>query len=79
MSKKHNNGYDHELSKKIADSLEQFLYAVNTYIIIEGKKSKSIEKATETVEKAIKDLRKGKEEKVFDEAGYEKYINMMDV
>ena len=33
---------------------------------------------TEVIKQAIKDLRKGKEDKVFDEEGYNKYINMVD-
>ena len=70
--------YDHNLSKKIADNLEQYIQSVSTYIIIEGKSVKKIDEATEVVKKAIKDLRKGKEEKVFDEDGYNKYINMIE-
>jgi len=71
---KHDNNYDHNVSKKIADNLEQYLNSVNTYIIIEGKSVKKIDKANEVVKQAIKDLRKGREDKVFDEAGYNKYI-----
>lgn len=70
--------YDKDISKKISDNLEQYLQAVNTYIIIEGKSVKKIDKANETIKKAIKDLRKGRYEDVFDEEGYIKYINMMD-
>ncbi len=75
--KKHysDNGYNHEDSEKIADQLSDFLHDVSMLVIIMGKKYSTIKKARKVLKEAIKDLRKGHEERVFDEEGYEEYLN----
>ena len=75
MSKYHNSSsmYDQEQNNKIADQLEAYLDAVDNLIIIEGKDVDEIKKAKKKVKKAIKNLREGKPEKVFDEERFEEY------
>ena len=65
--------YDQEQNDKIADQLEAYLDAVDNLIIIEGKDVDEIKKAKKKVKKAIKNLREGKPEKVFDEERFEEY------
>ena len=75
--KKHysENGYNHKDSEEIADQLENFLNDISRFVIIIGKKYSSVKKARKVIKETIKDLRKGREEKVFDEEGYEEYVN----
>ena len=77
------NIYDRETALRCADKLEMFLEAVNTYIIIPdpsdgGISEKKFEKANAVIEEAIKDLREGKYQKVFNEEGYLKYKYLID-
>ena len=75
MSKYHNSSsmYDQDQNNKIADQLEAYLDAVDNLIIIEGKDVDEIKKAKKKVKKAIKNLREGKPEKVFDEERFDEY------
>lgn len=75
MSKHYNDSdmYDQEKNDKIADQLESYLDAIDNLIIIEGKNIDDIKKAKKKVKKAIKNLREGKPEKVFDEERFEEY------
>ena len=82
MSKKkdyynYNRGgmYDQERNNDIADHLEEYIYAIQNLFILEGKKVSEVKKAITTVEKAIKHLRKGKPEKVYDEERFEEYFD----
>ena len=68
------NGYDHETSKKIADQMEDFLHDVSMMIIIMNKPYSKIKKAKKVIKQTIKDLREGREDKVFDEEAYEEYM-----
>lgn len=55
-----------ETMKKLADELETFLDENENMIIIDGKKVKDVKEARETARKAVKRIRKGKYDKVFD-------------
>ena len=72
MAKHYEDGmYDQERNNEIADHLEAYLDAIDNLIIIEGKNIDEIKKAKKKVRKAIKNLREGKPEKVFDEERFE--------
>lgn len=66
MGKKKSGIYDQKRNEKIADNLEAYKDAIENLLIIEGRSVKKINKATKVIEKAIKNLRDGKPEKVFD-------------
>lgn len=69
------NGYNHEDSQKIADQMEEYLNDISMLVIIMGKKYSKIKEAKKIIKKElIQNLREGKEEKVFDEEAYEKYL-----
>ena len=74
--KKHqsDNGYNHNDSEKIAEQMNDFIHDISMLVIILGKKYDDIKKAKKRVKEAIEDLNAGKEEKVFDEDGYEAYL-----
>lgn len=55
-----------EKCNQLADHLEAYVDGVSSFVIFSGKKAKKIKKAEERVMKAVKDLRKGKIDKVFD-------------
>lgn len=57
---------DPENNEKLADQLEKYLDCVNRFIIFPDQDKKAIDKAQETIKKAIKNLRKNRPEKVFD-------------
>jgi len=67
MSKKHNNEYEGINTMQVADQLENYLQAAMTMLVIEGQSEKTYHKSIKTVKKAIKDLRKGRPDKVFSE------------
>ena len=75
MSKHHDGSgiCNQERNEKIADQLESYIDAVDNLIIIEGKDVDDIKKAKKKIKKAIKNLREGKPEKVFDEERFEEY------
>jgi len=86
MSKKHNDYYDssgiglydQERNNEIADHLEAYVDTVLSLFIIEGKKVKEVDEAIEVVRKAIKNLRNGKPEKVFNLERFEEYMASLD-
>lgn len=61
---------DLELMKKMADGLEGYLKTLDSYIIIRGVTKEQRKKAIKRTKKLIKRLRKGKGDKVFDEARF---------
>ena len=65
--------YNQERNEEIANHLEAYLVAVDNLIISEGKDVVEIKKAKKKIRKAIKNLRDGKPEKVFDEERFEEY------
>lgn len=69
------NGYDHKKSLEIADQMENFLTDASMMLIFVGKKYSKVKEAKKVIKKMIKDLREGKEDKVFDEEEYEKYLS----
>lgn len=75
MGKKYNdfdNGmYDQSRNNQIADHLESYIYAIQNLLILEGKRKEDIKKSVKVIQKCIKNLRKGKPEKVFDKHRYE--------
>lgn len=78
MSKKNkSNKYDQKELDNLADILEEFLYIRCGYLIKEGVDPKEFKWAKETVEKAIKDARKGRGDKIFDPKRYEEVKNKL--
>ena len=59
--------YNQKRNNEIADHLEAYIDAVQNLFILEGKKEEDVEEAIKVIKKAIKNLREGKPEKVFDE------------
>lgn len=59
--------FDKERNKKMANLIEEYCKMVNSYFIIDGIKVKDIKDAQKTVEKAIKNLRKNRGDKVYNE------------
>lgn len=72
---KEHGGYDKEISYKIADQLENYLNIEETMVIINDKSTKSIKKAKKVIKQAIKDLRNGREEEVFNDEAYFEFID----
>lgn len=71
---KHKTGiYDQERNNRIADNLESYIDAIENLLIVEGKNVERIKKSEKIVRKAIKDLRNGKPEKVFDIDRFEEF------
>ena len=71
---KHKTGiYDQERNNRIADNLESYIDAIENLLIVEGKNVERIKKSEKIVRKAIKDLRNGKPEKVFDIERFEEF------
>lgn len=66
--------YDKEEMNKMADSIENYLYFFDTFIIKEDIDPKEYEEAVKTIKKLIKHLRKGNGDKVFDEKRYLEYL-----
>ena len=66
--------YDQERNKEIADHLEAYIDAVDSLFILEGKSEEEIKKARKIVKKAIKNLREGKPEKVYDASRFEEVL-----
>ena len=67
--------YSQEINEKIADSFEAYCSAIKNFIIVEGRSKKDIDDSITVIKKAVKDLRNGKPEKVFDP---ERYALCMD-
>lgn len=62
--------FDHELNLKIADVLEEIVYNLDNYVIVEGRSKELVDDSLDKMRKGIKDIRNGKPEKVFDEERY---------
>ena len=62
--------YNQKRNNEIADHLEAYVDAVQNLFILEGKKEEDVENAIKVVTKAIKNLREGRPDKVFDEDRY---------
>lgn len=80
--KKHNvysgNGegmYNQTRNNEIANHLEEYVDAVQNLFILEGKKEEDVKEAIKVVNKAIKNLREGRPDKVFDE---ERFTEIFD-
>lgn len=54
-----------EKCKQIADSLEEYIDAIDSLFILVGKNKDEVKAAVKTIKKAIKNLRNGHPEKVF--------------
>lgn len=67
--------YDHEKDLEIADHLEEYSDKINSLFILEGKSEEEVKEARKEVKKAIKNLREGHPEKVFNE---ERYIEFLE-
>lgn len=73
--KKHyNQGYDQKELDDIANCLEEYLELFDTFIIREGTDADEYKKAKKTIRKAIKDLRSGNGDDVFDKDRYEEMM-----
>lgn len=71
-------GYSKAICKQSADQLEEYIDAVETIIIINDKPKKKVKKAIKVVKKAIKDLREGRPEEVFNHDNYMEYMSNKD-
>ena len=73
--------YSQEVNEQIADAYESYCNVIDTFIIVEGRNKQSVEDSLKVIRKAIKNLREGKPEKVFDRERYEavmEYYNKGD-
>lgn len=66
--------YDQKELETIADCLEEYLYLFDTFIIREGTNEDEYKKAVKTIKKAIKNLREGNGDAVFDSDRYEQMM-----
>lgn len=73
-NKKVNQGYDQKELDEIADCLEEYIDIFDTFIYKEGTKKEEYKKAMKTVKKAIKNLRRGDGDAVFDKERYEEMM-----
>ena len=62
--------YDHQTNLQIANALEKYCNLINRQIIVQGRTKELVDDSKEVIKKAIKNLREGKPEKVFDEERY---------
>ena len=67
--------YDQDQNNKVADELEAYIDEVRSLLILEDKKKKDVKKSVKIVKEAIKNLRKGKPEKVYNEERFDDYSN----
>ena len=54
----------------MADNLEQYLYIIENYVIIEGLTKEEYDESVKNTKKLIKKLRKGKGDNVFERDRY---------
>ena len=73
-NKVYNQGYDQKEMNMIADSLEMYLDHFDTFIIRDGLDEEKYKKAVKTIKKAIKNLRAGNGDDVFDHRRYEEMM-----
>lgn len=62
--------YNQKLMDKLADNLEQYLYIIENYVIIEGLTKEEYDESVKDTKKLIKKLRKGKGDNVFEKYRY---------
>lgn len=74
MKKYQSRDYDQKELDNIADCLEEYLYLFDTFIIREGTDEDEYKKAVKVVKKAIKRLREGDGDAVFDTNRYEEMM-----
>ena len=67
--------YNQEKNLQIAEHLEAYLDASENLFIFEGKKEADVKDAVKVIRKAIKNLKEGKPEKVFNEERFEEFYN----
>ncbi len=70
----YNQGYDQNELNKIADSLEEYVDHFDTFIIRDGLDEDKYKKAVKIIRKAIKNLRAGNGDDVFDTERYREMI-----
>lgn len=66
--------YDQKILNTMADQFEEYVNAIDTYVIKEEMSESGYQKGIDTVKKLIKKLRKG-DESIFENGMYEKAIN----
>lgn len=71
--------YDHEINLKVADSLERYVNLISSLIIVQGRSKELIDDSKDEIKKAIKNLREGKPEKVFDEERYRLFTEYQEL
>ena len=67
--------YNQERNNLIADHLEAYIDASDNLFIFDGKSEEKVKKARKVILKAIKDLRRGRPDKVLNEERVEKFYN----
>jgi hypothetical protein len=70
----YNQGYDQKELNRIADSLEEYVDHFDTFIIRDGLDEEKYKKAIKTIRKAIKNLRAGNGDDVFDRERYSEMV-----
>lgn len=65
--------YNKHECKKIADQLEEYVDTISTLVIINDKPKKKVKKAIKVVREAIKNLREGRPDEVFNHDNYMEY------
>jgi uncharacterized protein YheU (UPF0270 family) len=71
-------GYDQKVLDRIADSLEEYINLFDQFIIRDGTDEKEYKKAMKIIRKAIKNLREGNGDEVFDSERYQEMMERME-
>lgn len=71
---KQSRKYDQEKLNEMADCLEEYIHLFDIFIIKDGVDEEKYKKAMKRVKKAIKDLRAGNGDAVFDQDRYDELI-----
>ena len=66
--------YDKARNEQLADHLENYVESITSLFILEGSDADEIKKAKKILKKAVKNLRNGHPEKVFNEERFEDFI-----
>ena len=66
--------YDKVRNEQLADHLENYVESITSLFILEGSDADEIKKAKKIIKKAVKNLRNGHPEKVFNEERFEDFI-----
>ena len=72
-----NSYYDKNEMKKMADTIENYLYFYDMFVIKDGIDRDEYEEAKKKIKKLIKHLRNGDGDKVFDQERYAEYLERM--